>query len=141
MRSKPLYVVALLGVVLGFVAALFLQSVTKKRAMDVNSADWSKLNLVLQQVRQNYVDEVNVPDLTDAAIVAALAELDPHSVYLPPVEQEQAESDLAGNFDGIGIQFNVPNDTAIVLEVIPGGPSEKAGRSHATISSFPILQI
>ena len=65
--------------------------------------------------------------MTDAAIVAALAELDPHSVYMPPVELDAAETDLAGNFDGIGIQFNVPNDTAIVLEVIPGGPSEKAG--------------
>ncbi|MBR4755597.1 MAG: S41 family peptidase, partial [Bacteroidales bacterium] len=53
--------------------------------------------------------------------------LDPHSVYMPPVELNEAETDLAGNFDGIGIQFNVPNDTAIVLEVISGGPSEKAG--------------
>ncbi|MFR8803420.1 MAG: S41 family peptidase, partial [Anaerovoracaceae bacterium] len=48
-------------------------------------------------------------------------------VYMPPVELTEAETDLAGNFDGIGIQFNVPNDTAIVLEVIPGGPSEKVG--------------
>ena len=46
---------------------------------------------------------------------------------MPPVELTEAETDLAGNFDGIGIQFNVPNDTAIVLEVIPGGPSEKVG--------------
>ena len=65
--------------------------------------------------------------MTDAAVVAALSELDPHTVYLPPVELEESETELAGNFDGIGIQFNVPNDTAIVLNVIPGGPSEKAG--------------
>ena len=65
--------------------------------------------------------------MTDAAVVAALAELDPHSVYLPPVELTESEDELAGNFEGIGITFNVPNDTAIVLSTIPGGPSEKAG--------------
>ena len=65
--------------------------------------------------------------MTDAAVTAALAKLDPHSVYLPPVELEESDSELAGNFEGIGITFNVPNDTAIVLNVIPGGPSEKAG--------------
>ncbi|MGN0190021.1 MAG: S41 family peptidase, partial [Candidatus Cryptobacteroides sp.] len=65
--------------------------------------------------------------LTDAAVTAALGKLDPHSVYLPPVELEASETELSGNFEGIGIQFNVPNDTAIILSVIPGGPSEKAG--------------
>ncbi|MBQ8484104.1 MAG: PDZ domain-containing protein [Bacteroidales bacterium] len=65
--------------------------------------------------------------MTDAAVVAALAELDPHSVYLPPVELTESETELSGNFEGIGITFNVPNDTAIVLNPVPGGPSEKAG--------------
>jgi carboxyl-terminal processing protease len=65
--------------------------------------------------------------MTDAAVVAALAKLDPHSVYLPPVELEESETELSGNFEGIGITFNVPNDTAIVLNPIIGGPSEKAG--------------
>ena len=66
-------------------------------------------------------------NMTDAAVVAALAKLDPHSVYLPPVELTESETELAGNFEGIGITFNVPNDTAIVLNPLPGGPSEKAG--------------
>jgi carboxyl-terminal processing protease len=66
-------------------------------------------------------------EMTDAAVVAALSRLDPHSVYLPPVELTESESELSGNFEGIGITFNVPNDTAIVLSTIPGGPSEKAG--------------
>ena len=66
-------------------------------------------------------------DMTDAAVVAVLSKLDPHSVYLPPVELEESVVELAGNFEGIGITFNVPNDTAIVLSTIPGGPSEKAG--------------
>ena len=88
---------------------------------------WAKLNLILEQVRNNYVDTIDMKKMTDAAVNAALGVLDPHSVYLPPVQLTEAEGSLAGNFDGIGIQFNVPNDTAVVLSVIKGGPSEKAG--------------
>jgi carboxyl-terminal processing protease len=54
-------------------------------------------------------------------------ELDPHSVYFPPVELKEANEDLAGNFDGIGVEFNVFDDTVNVVYVIPGGPSDKAG--------------
>ena len=89
--------------------------------------NWYKLNMILDLVAEKYVDEVDPTEVTDAALDAALASLDPHSVYMPPVELDAAESELAGNFEGIGIQFNVPNDTATVLEVISGGPSEKAG--------------
>ena len=88
---------------------------------------WRKLNLILQEVQKNYVDTIDMKAMTDAAVSAALAELDPHSVYLPPVELTESETELSGNFEGIGITFNVPNDTAIVLSAIPGGPSEKAG--------------
>lgn len=113
---------------MGALAVLAYDSYSqKKNLIRVQYGDWRKLNLILDQIDRNYVDTINVNDVTDAAITAALAELDPHSVYMPPVELTEAETDLAGNFDGIGIQFNVPNDTAIVLEVIPGGPSEKVG--------------
>ena len=113
---------------MGALAVLAYDSYSqKKNLIRVQYGDWRKLNLILDQIDRNYVDTINVNDVTEAAITAALAELDPHSVYMPPVELTEAETDLAGNFDGIGIQFNVPNDTAIVLEVIPGGPSEKVG--------------
>lgn len=120
--------IAVLGVAVGALAVLAYDSYSqKKNLIWVQYGDWRKLNLILDQIDRNYVDTINVNDVTEAAITAALAELDPHSVYMPPVELTEAETDLAGNFDGIGIQFNVPNDTAIVLEVIPGGPSEKVG--------------
>ena len=120
--------IAILGVAVGALAVLAYDSYSqKKNLIRVQYGDWRKLNLILDQIDRNYVDTINVNDVTEAAITAALAELDPHSVYMPPVELTEAETDLAGNFDGIGIQFNVPNDTAIVLEVIPGGPSEKVG--------------
>ena len=120
--------IAVLGVAVGALPGLAYDSYSqKKNLIRVQYGDWRKLNLILDQIDRNYVDTINVNDVTEAAITAALAELDPHSVYMPPVELTEAETDLAGNFDGIGIQFNVPNDTAIVLEVIPGGPSEKVG--------------
>ena len=119
---------AVLGAVIGVLATLiFFTFVNRQKTFDGDYNRWRKLNLILQQVQENYVDTVDVKALTDAAVTAALGKLDPHSVYLPPVELEASETELSGNFEGIGIQFNVPNDTAIVLSVIPGGPSEKAG--------------
>lgn len=120
-------IIALLGVVLGVVLTLSSSKVLELRKFDGDYNRWRKLNLILQEVQKNYVDTIDMAGMTDAAIVAALSELDPHSVYLPPVELTESETELSGNFEGIGITFNVPNDTAIVLNTIPGGPSEKAG--------------
>ncbi len=127
-RDKSSTLAAVLGIVLGILGTvLFFTVIGKPARMSGNYNNWRKLNLILQEIQKCYVDTVDVKKVTDAAVVASLAALDPHSVYLPPVELEKSQNELAGNFDGIGIQFNVPNDTAIVLEVIPGGPSEKVG--------------
>ena len=120
-------IIALLGVVLGVLVTMVVFKALPEKKFDGDYNRWRKLNLILQEVQKNYVDTLDMEAMTDAAVVAALAELDPHSVYLPPVELTESETELAGNFDGIGITFNVPNDTAIVLSAIPGGPSEKAG--------------
>lgn len=118
---------ALLGVILGVLITLTVSKILPDKKFDGDYNRWRKLNLILQEVQKNYVDTIDMKAMTDAAVSAALAELDPHSVYLPPVELTESETELAGNFEGIGITFNVPNDTAIVLSAIPGGPSEKAG--------------
>ena len=130
-KSYYSVITSVLGVVIGVLATTVAynrfapkQTVVK---YDGDYSNWRKLNLILEQVGRHYVDTIDMKAMTDAAVVAALAELDPHSVYLPPVELTEAETELAGNFDGIGITFNVPSDTAIVLSVIPGGPSEKVG--------------
>ncbi|MDD6365223.1 MAG: S41 family peptidase [Bacteroidales bacterium] len=125
---EPL-LIALMGVLTGVLICLLFTKVSERNNARRNweYGNWRKLSLVLDYVNRHYVDTVDAAKVTDAAIAAALQELDPHSVYLPPVELEESETELAGNFEGIGIQFNVPNDTAIVLSVIPGGPSEKAG--------------
>lgn len=119
---------ALLGVILGVLVTLLAVSiVNKSKKFDGDYNRWRKLNLILQEVQRNYVDTIDMSAMTDAAVAAALAELDPHSVYLPPVELTESESELSGNFEGVGIVFNVPDDTAIVINVVPGGPSQKAG--------------
>ena len=120
-------ITAFLGVILGVLLTLVVMKMLPDRKFDGDYNRWRKLNLILQEVQKNYVDTIDMQAMTDAAVSAALAELDPHSVYLPPVELTESEVELAGNFEGIGITFNVPNDTAIVLSAIPGGPSEKAG--------------
>ena len=118
----------LLGVLLGvFLTLTVVRYRETHRILSAQYIEWRKLNLILSEIERNYVDTLDQAGMTDAAIAGALAQLDPHSVYLPPVKRQQADEELAGNFEGIGIQFNVPNDTAIVLEVIPGGPAEKAG--------------
>lgn len=94
---------------------------------DLRGSRWAKLLLVMDQVEKNYVDTIKYQDVVEKAIPSLLQSLDPHSVYLPPKDLEMADVPLAGNFSGIGIEFNVPNDTAVVINVIPGGPSQKAG--------------
>jgi carboxyl-terminal processing protease len=87
----------------------------------------TSLQEALDLIRLKYVDEVNLDSLEGGAIQEMMNELDPHSVYFPPIEVKGAIEDLAGNFDGIGVEFNVFNDTVNVVYVMPGGPSDKAG--------------
>ena len=98
-----------------------------RRELAVDSNKWDKLLLVLDQIEKNYVDSIDYNGVIEKVLPHLMVNLDPHSVYLPPVELEAADESLEGNFSGIGIQFNVPADTAIVISVITGGPSEKAG--------------
>jgi carboxyl-terminal processing protease len=86
-----------------------------------------KLNSILNIVESNYVDSVNRNDLVDAAIPAILKKLDPHSIYIPAKDLARANEPLQGNFDGIGISFNMLTDTILIISTIPGGPSEKLG--------------
>lgn len=98
-----------------------------KRNVRYGKGEWAKLMLVLGEMDRQYVDDIDHAAVTEEILPELLSKLDPHSVYLPPVELKKAEEDLQGGFDGIGIQFNVPEDTAIVTNIIGGGPAEKAG--------------
>ena len=117
----------LLGFVAGVIAATLLVGGYYRKNLYTSFSNWAKINVILDEVEKNYVDTIDRKAVTDAALEAALRCLDPHSVYMQPEPLKEADESLAGGFEGIGIQFNVPNDTAVVLNVIPGGPSEKAG--------------
>ena len=86
-----------------------------------------KLSRVLSMIENDYVDSISRDSLAELAIPAILHKLDPHSVYMPPKVFEEADESLQGEFDGIGVVFNMATDTVIVLSVIPSGPSRKAG--------------
>ena len=94
-------IVALLGVILGVLLTLVATKALPEKKFDGDYNRWRKLNLILQEVQKNYVDTIDMAGMTDAAVQAALAELDPHSVYLPPVELTESVTELEGNFDGI----------------------------------------
>ncbi|MBO7608935.1 MAG: S41 family peptidase [Muribaculaceae bacterium] len=86
-----------------------------------------KLNTILNLIANDYVDTLNIDDLIEQSIPEILSNLDPHTVYFSAQEIKAANEELSGSFSGIGISFMILNDTINVVEVIPGGPSEKVG--------------
>lgn len=93
----------------------------------IQSDGSKKFDALLQLINYTYVDTTNENDLVENAVVAVLKELDPHSVYIPKEELKKMNEPLVGNFEGIGIQFNIFHDTLLVVSPISGGPSEKVG--------------
>lgn len=92
-----------------------------------NSKKIGKLDNVLDFITRNYVDTIDADSLRDMTLIAMLHSLDPHSDYIPAKELETTNEPLEGNFDGIGVEFNILNDTITVVNPITGGPSEKVG--------------
>jgi carboxyl-terminal processing protease len=90
-------------------------------------AQISKINDILSMASKNYVDEVDTKKLAEAAIKGMLEELDPHSVYISAKDMVKVEEDFRGSFDGIGVEFDIVNDTITVVSPIAGGPSEALG--------------
>lgn len=86
-----------------------------------------KVDQLLQLIDKNYVDSTDTNELTEEMAIDLIAKLDPHSVYIPAKDLEIVNTELEGSFSGIGVQFNIQNDTIMVISVISGGPSEQAG--------------
>jgi len=82
---------------------------------------------VLDLIRNKYVDQVNLESLSDTAINAILAKLDPHSTFISASELEEVNEDIQGSFFGIGIEFDLFDDTVNVMRLLPDGPASKAG--------------
>ena len=86
-----------------------------------------KLRMAEKIIETYYVDSVNADKAVEEAIIAMLGTLDPHSVYSTAEETKELNEPLQGNFSGIGIQFNMQQDTLYVIQTIAGGPSEQVG--------------
>ena len=86
-----------------------------------------KLSYVMQIIDAAYIDPVNMDTIREALMPELMAQLDPHSIYIPATDMSDVNENLEGEFDGIGVVFNMSTDTIVVLNVIAGGPSYKAG--------------
>ncbi len=86
-----------------------------------------KVETVLNLIKEEYVDTINMSELEEKVIPHIIENLDPHSVYIPAKDLKEVNEELEGNFGGIGVQFSIQDDTVMVVAVISGGPSEKLG--------------
>ena len=121
-----LALVLILGIWLGSRFS-FTNEGKSEKVFFAKPAPHDKINDLINYIEQDYVDSVNRETLTLDAIEGILDNLDPHSTYIPAEDFTEVEDQLHNNFEGIGIQFRIEKDTIMVIQVIPGGPSEKGG--------------
>jgi len=136
MNKKNIFLVAiifvamLIGLLLGNILAARRLNISTQVILNAVRSSRNAGNQVgelLSLIDRHYVDTIDIEKITDEVLVELVAKLDPHSVYIPPDYLSDVTSELEGSFSGIGVQFNIQNDTVMVIQVISGGPSEKAG--------------
>lgn len=120
-------VIIAISVVVGILIGTFYAKHFAGNRLGIINGSSNKLNALLRIVDDEYVDTVNMADLVEKAMPQILAELDPHSVYIPAQNLEEVNSELEGSFSGIGVQFTIQDDTIHINGVVQGGPSEKVG--------------
>lgn len=109
---------------LGIIGGIFIG---KHTSLQKVSPEEEKIRMIMDLIEQQYVDKINTDSLLDKAIPDILASLDPHSVYIPASELEATNDDLESSFGGVGVMFQILNDTVNVIEVVAGGPAESVG--------------
>ncbi|MBP3318277.1 MAG: S41 family peptidase [Alistipes sp.] len=120
------------GIVLGILLGQFVgrsRAESQLRTL-IGRAGLNTTNKIMQTcmlIEHKYVDSISMDSLSEMVIPLLIKELDPHSVYIPAKDMQEMNEPLEGEFDGIGVVFNAATDTVIVLNVIPNGPSAKAG--------------
>ncbi|HCW05947.1 MAG TPA: peptidase S41 [Cytophagales bacterium] len=113
---------------IGLAAGLLIgANINSKTVRSTDSAEIEKLREVLSLIQNEYVDKDKADALVEDAIPHILGKLDPHSAYIPAKEKIEANEDLKGNFEGIGIEFSIFHDTLVVVAALSGGPSEAVG--------------
>lgn len=124
-RLMPLLMA--LCVVLGILIGNFYANHFSGNRLNIINSGSNRLTNLLHIVDDQYVDKVNIDSLVDNAIPLILSELDPHSVYISANDAQSVADDLKGSFSGIGVEFNIRQDTIHVQNVIKNGPAERAG--------------
>ena len=114
-------------IIAGLLACFFSITAIQAQENKKNDSPIRKLTLAQFAIANLYVDETDADKLVESAIMGMLEELDPHSTYSNAEEVKKMNEPLQGNFDGIGIQFNIAEDTLFVIQPVSGGPSEKVG--------------
>ncbi len=124
-KTINLPIVAAVSLAIGLIigSIFFGNSTGRSNKAELNS----KFKEILMHIDQSYVDDVNIDSLADYGIEKMLEKLDPHTGYLPPQDAELAKSELQAGFDGIGVEFNIFNDSLFVVSPLVGGPSESIG--------------
>ncbi len=117
-------IVIAVSVVIGILIGRFYSgSNTENKFIIIPKAN--KIDNVLNYIENEYVDDVSKAEIIERAIPKILEDLDPHSQYIPAMELQKVNEPLEGNFSGIGIQFNMLNDTLVVIQTLPMGPHKK----------------
>ncbi len=124
-RFTPLVIAV--SIVAGILIGTFYAKHNGETKLGIINGSSNKLNALLRVIDDQYVDTVNMTDLVENAMPQILAELDPHSTYIPAQNLEEVNSELEGSFSGVGIQFTIQDDTIHVNDVVAGGPAEKVG--------------
>ena len=126
MNKRPSSGIIIFPIILGLVLGLGIYLGSRLAPAPVVTAD-NKISNILDYIQQEYVDTVNRQELMDHSIEKLLEQLDPHSAYIPASDLQAVNEPLEGNFEGIGIEFHVQDDTIMVVSVLSGGPSERVG--------------
>ena len=124
-RFMPLLMA--LCVVVGILIGTFYANHFSGNRLNIINSGSNRLSNLLHIVDDQYVDKVNIDSLVDMAIPQILADLDPHSVYIPAKDAQAVTDDLKGSFSGVGIEFTIRKDTIHVQNVVKNGPAQRAG--------------
>ena len=124
-RFMPLLMA--LCVVVGILIGTFYANHFSGNRLNIINSGSNRLSNLLHIVDDQYVDKVNIDSLVDMAIPQILADLDPHSVYIPAKDAQAVTDDLKGSFSGVGIEFTIRKDTIRVQNVVKNGPAQRAG--------------
>ena len=131
MKKYILPTLTVIGVAVGILIGIALsQKANAQRIIFQNGRlqlEQTKVDRLLQLMQEAYVDSLNIDSITDEVMSDLVQKLDPHSAYIPKEDLEMVNSELAGSFSGIGVQFSILQDTVRIVAVIAGGPSEGVG--------------